>query len=128
MADSFELEIATPERQLLRQEVTEAQIPGKDGFLGILPGHAPLLAGQSALAKKVVRAQERDNRFFALIGDHRQLHLALLDVEDSVCRVALSKYFAVLRIDRERSTFPYLGQEQFGVELRIRLSFRRTLH
>ena len=43
MADSFELEIATPERQLLSEDVTEAQIPGKDGYLGILPGHAPLL-------------------------------------------------------------------------------------
>ena len=52
MEDSFELEIATPERQLLRQEVTEAQIPGKDGFLGILPGHAPLLGllGSGALS------------------------------------------------------------------------------
>jgi F-type H+-transporting ATPase subunit epsilon len=43
MADSFELEIATPERQLVSEQVTEAQIPGKDGFLGILPGHSPLL-------------------------------------------------------------------------------------
>src|SRR5436305_4471103 len=43
MADTFELEIATPERELVREDVTEAQIPGKDGFLGILPGHAPLL-------------------------------------------------------------------------------------
>ena len=44
MADSFELEVATPARQLVREEVTEAQIPGKDGYLGILPGHAPLLS------------------------------------------------------------------------------------
>jgi len=43
MADSFEIEIATPERQLTCENVTEAQIPGKDGYLGILPGHAPLL-------------------------------------------------------------------------------------
>ncbi len=44
MAERFELEVATPERELVREEVTEAQIPGKDGYLGILPGHAPLLS------------------------------------------------------------------------------------
>ena len=40
----MELEIATPERQLVREEVTEVQIPGKNGYMGILPGHAPLLS------------------------------------------------------------------------------------
>src|SRR5215472_2711975 len=43
MAETFELEIVTPERQLLKQQVEEAQIPGKNGYLGVLPGHAPLL-------------------------------------------------------------------------------------
>jgi F-type H+-transporting ATPase subunit epsilon len=43
MADSLELEIATPERQLVREQVAEVQIPGKEGYMGILPGHAPLL-------------------------------------------------------------------------------------
>jgi F-type H+-transporting ATPase subunit epsilon len=43
MAETIELEIATPERLLVREDVGEVQIPGKDGYLGILPGHAPLL-------------------------------------------------------------------------------------
>jgi F-type H+-transporting ATPase subunit epsilon len=44
MADALELEVATPERLLVREEVTEVQLPGKDGYLGVLPGHAPLLS------------------------------------------------------------------------------------
>lgn len=44
MPDTLDLEIATPERQLVREEVTEVQLPGKNGYLGILPGHAPLLS------------------------------------------------------------------------------------
>lgn len=44
MADTFELEIATPERSILKEKATEAQIPGKDGYMGILPDHAPLLS------------------------------------------------------------------------------------
>ncbi|HUQ93031.1 MAG TPA: F0F1 ATP synthase subunit epsilon [Bryobacteraceae bacterium] len=44
MASTFELEIATPERQLVKEQATEAQLPGSEGELGILPGHAPLLS------------------------------------------------------------------------------------
>ena len=44
MPDTFQLMIVTPERELLREQVTEAQIPAKNGFIGILPGHAPLLS------------------------------------------------------------------------------------
>jgi F-type H+-transporting ATPase subunit epsilon len=44
MPDLMELEVATPERQLVREPVAEVQIPAKNGYLGILPGHAPLLS------------------------------------------------------------------------------------
>jgi F-type H+-transporting ATPase subunit epsilon len=44
LPDSIELEVATPERMLVREQVTEVQLPGKDGYMGILPGHAPLLS------------------------------------------------------------------------------------
>jgi F-type H+-transporting ATPase subunit epsilon len=43
MADAMQLEVATPERLVVRAEVSEVQVPGKDGYLGILPGHAPLM-------------------------------------------------------------------------------------
>ena len=44
LPDSLTLEVVTPERQLVRETgVTEVQLPGLNGYLGILPGHAPLL-------------------------------------------------------------------------------------
>jgi F-type H+-transporting ATPase subunit epsilon len=43
LPESIELVIVTPERQLLRESVAEAVLPGADGELGILPGHAPLM-------------------------------------------------------------------------------------
>jgi len=43
MPDDLELEVVTPERPLVREHVSEVQIPGKSGYLGILPGHAPLV-------------------------------------------------------------------------------------
>jgi F-type H+-transporting ATPase subunit epsilon len=38
------LEIVTPDRALVREEVDEVQLPGAEGYFGVLPGHAPLLA------------------------------------------------------------------------------------
>jgi F-type H+-transporting ATPase subunit epsilon len=43
MADTFQLEIVTPTRLLVKDAAEEAQIPGLSGYLGILPGHAPLI-------------------------------------------------------------------------------------
>jgi F-type H+-transporting ATPase subunit epsilon len=43
MSDTFQLEIVTPTKLLVKDAAEEAQIPGLSGYLGILPGHAPLL-------------------------------------------------------------------------------------
>jgi F-type H+-transporting ATPase subunit epsilon len=37
------LEIVTPQRELTHEEVDSVQLPSVNGYLGILPGHAPLL-------------------------------------------------------------------------------------
>lgn len=44
MADTFEIEIATPERLLAREQAIRAQIPAAEGYIGVLPDHAPLLS------------------------------------------------------------------------------------
>jgi len=43
MAERFQLEIVTPERKVVDTAAEEVQIPGKNGYIGILPGHAPLI-------------------------------------------------------------------------------------
>ena len=43
MSDTFQLEIVTPEKMVVRDVAEEMQIPGKNGYLGVLPGHAPLI-------------------------------------------------------------------------------------
>jgi F-type H+-transporting ATPase subunit epsilon len=43
MPDTFQLEIVTPTKLLVKDSAEEAQIPGASGYLGILPGHAPLI-------------------------------------------------------------------------------------
>jgi len=44
LPESLTLEVVTPERRVIRASAVEVQLPGLDGYLGILPGHAPLLA------------------------------------------------------------------------------------
>ena len=43
MADTLHLQIITPDKLLVRADADQVQIPGKSGYLGILPGHAPLI-------------------------------------------------------------------------------------
>jgi F-type H+-transporting ATPase subunit epsilon len=66
MADTFELEIATPERLLVRVRCTEAQIPGERGYLGILPGHSPVL-GKLGIGE-LSYVSEGHKRYIAIEG------------------------------------------------------------
>jgi len=43
LPEVIELVVVTPERQLAREAVVEVTIPGLEGALGVLPGHAPLM-------------------------------------------------------------------------------------
>jgi F-type H+-transporting ATPase subunit epsilon len=40
----IDLQIVTPDRLVVREQVDEVQIPGSEGYFGVLPGHTPLLA------------------------------------------------------------------------------------
>lgn len=44
MADTFLFQLVSPERLLVEEQVTEVQIPAREGYIGALPGHAPLLS------------------------------------------------------------------------------------
>lgn len=75
MPDTFQLEVATPERLLVDEQVTEAELPGKNGYLGILPGHAPLLSalGAGVLTYSAGGGSEVlaiDGGFVEVLGDH----------------------------------------------------------
>ena len=43
MADTFQLEIVTPEKLVVKDTAEEVQIPATTGYIGVLPGHAPLI-------------------------------------------------------------------------------------
>lgn len=41
---SVELQIVTPDRAIVKEQVEEVEIPGINGYFGVLPGHTPMLA------------------------------------------------------------------------------------
>jgi F-type H+-transporting ATPase subunit epsilon len=40
----LQLQIVSADRSLVNEQVDEVQVPAADGYLGVLPGHTPLLA------------------------------------------------------------------------------------
>lgn len=56
MSNTFQLEIVTPEKLVVKTVAEEIQIPGLKGYLGILPGHAPLIS-ELAVGVITYRAQ-----------------------------------------------------------------------
>ena len=44
MPDTLLLQVVSPDRQLVEEQVTDVQVPALDGFIGVLPGHAKLLS------------------------------------------------------------------------------------
>jgi len=47
LPEALNLDIVTPERRVVSMAVDEVVLPGSEGSLGVLPGHAPLLTGLS---------------------------------------------------------------------------------
>jgi len=67
MADTFQLEIVTPEKKAVDTAAEEVQIPGKNGYLGVLPGHAPLIT-ELAVGEITFREHSTEQRLAVAWG------------------------------------------------------------
>jgi F-type H+-transporting ATPase subunit epsilon len=68
MPDTFQLQLVTPERLLVEEQVTEAQIPALDGYIGVLPGHAPLLSELKPGGVLTYRREGGEENVLAIYG------------------------------------------------------------
>ena len=71
LPDTINLLVVTPERQLVNEAVSEIQLPGLNGYLGILPGHAPLITelGVGELSYR----KGRDLHYLAVIHGYAEV-------------------------------------------------------
>ena len=94
MANSFQLEVATPERLVIREQVSEAQIPAKDGMIGVLPDHAALL---SELGTGNLSYAQADGRNTMVVSG------GFIEVRDNYVRVLADRAEKVDEIDVARA-------------------------
>jgi F-type H+-transporting ATPase subunit beta len=79
MADRLRLELATPTRLVVSETADEVVVPGVDGYFGVLPGHAPLLALVGP--GEVVYRAGRSERYLAVSGGFAEVgpgHVTIL--------------------------------------------------
>jgi F-type H+-transporting ATPase subunit epsilon len=124
------LEIVTPDRALLQQEVDEVVVPGSEGEFGVLPGHTPMLStlkigelwyrqGQEkhylAIAFGFVEVLPDRVTVLAQVGERAQ--------EIDVQRAERAKQRAEQRLSQAQ---PHLTQVDFDIE-RARIALMKSL-
>ena len=60
----LKLAFVTPERAIVHEDVDEVELPGEEGYFGVLPGHAPMLA---ALKTGQMWYRKGTERFYAFV-------------------------------------------------------------
>jgi F-type H+-transporting ATPase subunit epsilon len=106
MAETLELEIATPERELVREQVNEVQLPGKNGYMGILPGHAALVGLLGIGMLSYVRGSEKH---------YMAVHGGFLEVADDHVRVLADNAEHASEIDVERAQSALRRAQEAGM-------------
>ena len=113
MADGLELEVATPERELVRERVSEIELRGKNGYLGILTGHAPLLGELGIGHLTYVSGRRRwylavHSGFLEVLDDHVRV---LADAAERAEDIDLERARTALRRAREVVLNPPAGAD-----------------
>ena len=109
MADeknTIELQVVTPEHHVLSEDVDSVEMPGKDGYLGILPGHAPLLT-EMGLGILTYR-KGSETRSTTVMGGYAEVLpnrvIVLADAAELTEKIDVSRAQAAL--DRAKANMP----------------------
>jgi F-type H+-transporting ATPase subunit epsilon len=112
VAEDFEIEIATPQRLLAREKAIRAQIPALDGYIGVLPDHAPLI---SELGIGAMTYTTPDDRRFSLavVGGFLEIYnnvvRVLTDVAEKAQEIDVSQAEKDLKQAQDEMINPALG-------------------
>jgi F-type H+-transporting ATPase subunit epsilon len=110
----IELQIVTPDRLIVNEQVDEVQIPGTEGYLGVLPGHTPLLTALSIGEMWYRKGQEKTHLsiaggFAEVLPDRVTLLATLAErpEEIDVARAEAARQRAEQRLAQARSDVDY---------------------
>jgi F-type H+-transporting ATPase subunit epsilon len=123
VADVFEIEIATPERLLAREKAIRAQIPAKEGYIGVLPDHAPLLSELGIGAMTYTTPD--DHRFsLAVRGGFLEIHnnvvRVLIDIGEKAQEIDVAQAQKDLKHAQDAMINPALGMDIAAALIAVR--------
>lgn len=101
LPETIELQVVTPERHVLQESVHALEVPGKEGYLGILPGHAPLITelGIGILTYR----KESETRYLTVIHGYAEVLPDRVIILAEVSERAEEIDIARTRLARERA-------------------------
>jgi F-type H+-transporting ATPase subunit epsilon len=91
---TFVLEVVTPEREVLSEEVSAAVVPGEDGYFGVLPSHEPFI---TTLMSGTLEYQQNGEKKILVI------HQGFVEVLPDKVIIAAEKAERPEEIDAERA-------------------------
>jgi len=107
------LQLASAERSLVNEQVDEVEIPGADGYFGVLPGHTPLLALLGAGELWYRQGQDRHYLSlafgFAEVGPDRVTILA--QIAEKPDEIDIARAEAAKRRAEERLSKPTMDMD-----------------
>jgi F-type H+-transporting ATPase subunit epsilon len=111
MPETFQLEVATPERLFVDEQVSQAELPGRNGYIGVLAGHAPLLSALGAGVLSFTSGQGQgvlaiDGGFVEIFDNHVRVLAERAeygrDIDASAARRELDEANAALKSAHEK--------------------------
>lgn len=101
LPETIELQVVTPERHVLQESVHALEVPGKEGYLGILAGHAPLITelGIGILTYR----KESETRYLTVIHGYAEVLPDRVIILAEVSERAEEIDIARTRLARERA-------------------------
>ena len=109
LPERLELDVVTPERQVVHDSAKLVELPGLDGYLGVLPGHAPLI---TELGIGLLSYQRNgDTHYLTIIHGYAEVLpdrvIVLAEISERAEEIDLTRATAALERAKERLAKPH---------------------
>jgi len=120
MPETFRLQIATPERVVIEEDVVALVAPAYDGYLGVMANHAPMIA-ELRIGEMAVTLADGERRRLAVSGGllsvKDNVALVLADAAESAEDIDLTRARAAEERARERLALPQSMAERGDIDV-----------
>ena len=128
MADKIAFDLVSPEQLLLSQEAEMVTIPGRDGDMGVMIGHAPLISTLRPGMITVSGGEGKDQKFF-VAGGFAEVTAEKLTVlaEEAIALTELDSAALEARITAAQDAFAAAKSDPDGARARELVDYLTSL-